>query len=110
MVNGVRGGFEEWFEAARAKLEAQTAAAAEKTKEAGQAAAAEIGQAFTAPPSFQAAIDVRSKEGYAGLLKSMTGGGGDVAKEQLGELQAQTGELQGIRSDLANVGVEAADL
>ena len=36
--------------------------------------------------------------------------GDDTAKQQLGELQAQTGELQGIRSDLANVGVEAADL
>ena len=36
--------------------------------------------------------------------------GDDTAKQQLGELQAQTGELQGIRSDLANVGLEAAEI
>ena len=71
-------------------------------------AADTISAAFVAP-QFQSAVDVRSKDGYGSLLKSMFAGD-QVAEKHLAVSERQAEILEGIKADLAGTNLEAVDI
>ena len=108
LVEGFEGGAESALEKWRADWEARRKAAAEETEKAAGDAAAKIAAAFAAP-QFQSAVDIRSKDGYGALLKSMFAGY-QVAEKQLAVAERQVDVLEGIRANTEDMGLEAVDI
>ena len=108
LVEGFKGGAESTLEEWRADWEARRKAAAEETEKAADGAAAKISAAFAAP-QFQSAVDIRSKDGYGALLKSMFAGD-KVAEKHLAVAERQEKVLEGIRLNTEDMGLEAVDI
>ena len=108
MFEGFEGGFESSLEKWRADSEARRKAAEEETGKAAFEAAATIAAAFAAP-QFQSAVDIRSKDGYGALLKSMFAS--DLAAEkQLAVSERQAEILESIRANTEDMDLEAIDI
>ena len=107
-AEGAAGGFEASYEAMRAEWEADRAKAKEEAEQQRNAVKSAATLAF-ATPDFQSALDVRSKEGYAGLLKSMYGGT-DVQQQQLAVAESQDEKLGRIAANIEDMELEAADI
>ena len=108
LSEGFEGGVESSLEKWRADWEARRQAAAKETEKASIDAAATISAAFAAP-QFQSAVDIRSKDGYGALLKSMFAGD-QVAEKQLAAAERQVEVLEGIRANTEDMGLEAVDI
>ena len=107
LAEGFEGGFESSLEKWRADSEARRKAAAEETEKAAADAAAKIAAAFA--PQFQSAVDIRSKDGYGALLKSMFAGD-QVAEQQLAVAELQVEILESIRANTEDMDLEAIDI
>ena len=107
-AEGATGGFEDRLEAMRAEWEADRAKAKEEAEQQRNAVKSAASLAFVTP-DFQSALDVRSKEGYAGLLKSLWGPGA-TSLQQLEVAERQVEVLEGIQSNTEDMGLEAADI
>ena len=108
LVEGFEGGAESTLEKWRVDWEARAKAAAVETAKASTDAAATISAAFTAP-QFQSAVDIRSKDGYGAMLKSMFAGD-QVRQLALAVAERQLGVLDRIRVNTEDLGLEAVDI
>ena len=108
LVEGFKGGAESTLEKWRADWEARRQAAAKETEKVSIDAAATISAAFAAP-QFQSAVDIRSKDGYGALLKSMFAS--DLAAEkQLAVSERQAEILESIRANTEDKDLEVIDI